>query len=180
MSWVSSFVGVKGAKPPLPKRVAGGVGGGPERPDAHRKVREALRVVTGFKLSRKDFSIINLLALPRAPRRSRPPPTPPATRLGKGGFAPFTPTKEETHLTDKPKFEGRLIPYIQFLPLISRIHTAHTIHRATSRKPPPQPAVLVGMEKQTVLTTGHSRSRHPDVDAAVCDSPPRGKPSGRA
>jgi hypothetical protein len=52
--------------------VAGGVGGGLERPDAHRKVQEALRVVTGFEAFDKDFSIINLLALPRAPRRSRP------------------------------------------------------------------------------------------------------------
>jgi hypothetical protein len=26
-------------------------------------------------------------------------------RRGKGGEAPFTPTKEETQLTDKPKFE---------------------------------------------------------------------------
>ena len=60
----------------------------------------------GFELSHKDFSIINLLALPRAPRRSRPPSALPATRLGKGGFAPFTPTKEETQLTDKPKFEN--------------------------------------------------------------------------
>ena len=89
-------------------------------------MQEALRVVTGFELSHKDFSIINLLALPRAPRRSRPvslrlghaaaldatgihslprrrfaTPTPPATPLGSGGFAPTTPTKEETQLIDK-------------------------------------------------------------------------------
>ena len=43
----------------------------------------------------------------------RPPSALPATRLGKGGFAPFTPTKEETQLTDKPKFEGRLNRYTQ-------------------------------------------------------------------
>ena len=114
MSWVSSFVGVVGAKPPLPKGVAGGVGGGLERPDAHRKVQEALRVVMGFELSHKDFSIINLLALPRAPRRSRPPSALPATRLGKGGFAPFTPMKEVSQLPDTPKFEDFAIDYWGF------------------------------------------------------------------
>ena len=43
----------------------------------------------------------------------RPPSALPATRLGKGGFAPFTPTKEETQLTDKPKFENPLYKSVQ-------------------------------------------------------------------
>ena len=70
----------EGGEAPFTKRKRGAVSEGGKPSDAHRKVQDSFRVVSGFYLVHKDILIAKLLALPRAPRRSRPPSGLPATR----------------------------------------------------------------------------------------------------
>ena len=99
------YCGGEGGEAPFTKSEGGGgVGGGLERPDAHRKVQENLRVVLENLFYTQEFydwkpSCATARVRGLSPLRHRPP-----FALREGGFAPFTPAIEETQQTDKLQF----------------------------------------------------------------------------
>ena len=87
---------------PAPKRSAGGVGGGLERPDARGSARrfpieKLLQNITNSITTRKFSCTFRC-----APRRSRPPSGLPAPVFEAGGFAPSPPLQRKPNRPTNP------------------------------------------------------------------------------